>query len=326
MNITFSEVDDLEKVVLGTTGIEVSRLCFGALPLGPLQKNLSLDEGSDVIAYALDNGVNFIDTAQMYQTYPYIKKALEKTKNRPIIASKSTAETYKDMEAAILEAQEALGIDYIDIFHIHGARAEVDIFELRKGALQCLLDYKEKGIIKAVGISTHNVKTVEAAAARKDIDIVFPIINKVGRGILEGSLQDMEKAIALCNENGKGIYFMKVLGGGTMIDDYSDSIEYAMSLGANYSIAIGMVSKEEAMYNIRYFNGERDLEGIISIRNKKSMRVLQGMCVSCGSCIEACHSDAIDFDHTEKAFIDQSKCIQCGYCIATCPEFCIRIF
>lgn len=315
----------MDKVVLGNTGIEVTRLCFGTLPFGPLQKNVSVEEAGEFIAYGLDNGINFIDTAQMYGTYPHIKRALEKTKIRPVIASKSTADSYEGMEKAVLEALEAMGIDYIDIFHLHAARVQPDVFELRKGALQCLQDYKKKGIVKAVGISTHNVKAVEAAAFREDIDIVFPLLNKIGRGILEGTVKDMEKAAALCSENGKGVYLMKVIGGGTMIDDFNSSLEYAMNLSGNYPMAIGMVSKEEVVYNIKYFNGDKDLEGIIKTRNKKSMKVIKGMCVGCGKCIETCHSGALSFDETGKSYIDHSKCIQCGYCVSVCPEFCIRM-
>lgn len=314
----------MEKVILGNTGIEVTRLCFGALPLGPLQKNISIEEGGTIIAYALDNGINFIDTAQMYCTYPHIKRAFEKTKVRPVIATKSTAESYEEMKKAIFEALEGMGIEYIDIFHLHAAKVQPDIFELRKGALECLLDYKRKGIIKAVGISTHNVKVVEAAANREDIDIVFPLLNKIGRGILGGTHHDMEKAIAHCREKGKGIYLMKVIGGGTMIDDYHGSLEYAMNLEGNYSIAIGMVNKEEVIYNTRYFNGDKELEAITTVNNK-NLRVLQNMCVACGNCMEACHSGALAFDHSGKACIDYSKCLQCGYCVAACPQFCIRL-
>lgn len=316
----------MERFILGRTDIEVTRLCFGALPIGPLQKNLSIPEGSKVIEYALNSGINFIDTAQGYKTYPYIKTALENTGIHPVIATKSTAIDYEEMEKAIFEALESMNIDYIDIFHLHAARANPDVFEVRRGALDCLLDYKKKGIIKAVGISTHSVEVVEAAAYRNEIDVVFPLINKIGRGVLEGTVAGMEKAIDDCRENGKGIYLMKVLGGGTMIDDFESSIEYALGLGKQYSIAIGMISKEEVEFNTKYFNGFKDLEGIIKIKNKKEVRVSQGMCIGCGTCISVCHSDAIDFDENEKAFIDQSKCIQCGYCVASCPEFCIRVF
>lgn len=315
----------MQKRILGRSGIEVTELCFGALPMGPLQKNIPDEESAEIVAMALEGGITFVDTAQMYRTYPPIKQAIEKTGIRPVIASKSTAASYEEMEKAINEALEGMGIDYIDIFHLHAAKANPDVFDIRKGALQCLQDYKSKGIVKAIGISTHNVKLVEAVAARPEIDIVFPLINKTGRGIIEGTAEDMHKAIALCEQNGKGIYLMKVLGGGTLIDDYEGCMEYARNLDCYHSIAVGMVSKEEVLYNIRYFNGEKDLEDIIIIKNRKSVKVIQVVCLGCGTCIEACHSDALAFNNDGKAFIDQSKCVQCGYCIATCPHFAIRI-
>ena len=315
----------MKKVILGKTGMEVTELCFGALPFGPLQKNLKPEESAEILSYALDLGINFIDTAQMYKTYEPIKLALAGRKDRPIIATKTHCLTYKDAEYAVNEALEGMGIDYIDIFLLHSARNGVDAFELKKDVLDCLKKYKEKGIIKAVGISAHNVKLVEAAAYRDDIDIVFPLINKVGRGILEGSIEDMKNAIALCEKNGKGIYLMKALGGGTLIDDYAASMDFARSLSDNYAIAVGMVSKEEVLYNVKYFNGEADLDGILSIKNRKQIKVFEGVCISCGSCVRACHSGAISIADNRKAFIDQEKCIQCGYCVASCPSFAVRV-
>ncbi len=315
----------MKKNFLGKTGIEVTDLCFGVLPIGPLQKDIDIEEGSDVIALALEKGVNFLDTAQMYKTYPHIKRAIEKTGIRPVITSKSDASTYETMENAILEALDGMSIDYVDIFLLHAAKVDLDVFEVRSGALQCLLDYKKKGILKAIGIATHNVKVVESAAIRDDLDVVFPIINKAGRGILNGTTEEMTNAISLCAENGKGTYLMKVLGGGTLIDDYSSAMNFGREIEGASSIAVGMVSKEEVIYNVAFFNNEKDLEGIISTRNKKSPRVLQNQCKSCGSCITACHSDAITFNEEEKATIDLDKCVQCGYCMAACPVFCIRI-
>ena len=315
----------MKKIVLGNTNLEVTELCFGALPFGPLQKNLAPEESAEILSYALDLGVNFIDTAQMYKTYEPIKIALRNRKNRPIIATKTHCLTYEDTKDAVEEALKGMGVDYIDIFHLHSARYSTDVFNIKKDVLKCLKEYKEKGIIKAIGISTHSVKVVAKAAYRDDIDVVFPLINKVGRGILEGTVDEMKDAINLCEREGKGIYLMKVLGGGTLIDDFKESVEFARYLSDNYSIAIGMVSKEEVLFNVKYFNGEQDLDGIINTKNKKEIKVFEGVCVSCGSCIKACHSNAISFNDKEKAFIDQSKCIQCGYCIAACPSFAIRV-
>jgi aryl-alcohol dehydrogenase-like predicted oxidoreductase len=70
----------MEKRKLGKTEIEVSRLCFGGLTVGPLQANLPLMQGADVIREAFERGVNFIDTAELYETYPYIKEALKSFK------------------------------------------------------------------------------------------------------------------------------------------------------------------------------------------------------------------------------------------------------
>ncbi len=315
----------MKKIVLGDTNIEVTELCFGALPFGPLQKNLIPEESAEILSYALDLGVNFIDTAQMYNTYEPIKIALKDRKDRPIIASKTHCLTYEDTKDAVEEALTGMGVDYIDIFHLHSARYSTDVFDIKKDVLRCLKEYKEKGIIKSIGISTHSVKVVEKSAYRNDIDIVFPLINTVGRGVLEGSIDEMKEAIALCERKGKGIYLMKVLGGGTLIDDFKESMEFARGLSDNYSIAIGMVSKDEVLYNVKYFNGDKDLDGIISIKNKKEIKVFEGVCISCGNCIKACHSNAISFNDKEKAFIDQSKCIQCGYCIAACPSFAVRV-
>lgn len=315
----------MKRIVLGKTGIEVTELSFGALPMGPLQKNLAVEESADVIAYALESGINFVDTAQMYKTYAPVKLAMGKTKIRPVIASKSTAATYEEMEKAIEEALECMGIDYVDIFHLHAAKADIDVFEVRSGALQCLLDYKSKGIIKAVGLSTHNAKVVEAAALRPELDIVFPLINRLGRGIIEGSVEDMQRAIALCEKNGKGIYLMKALGGGTLADDYNSCMEFARSLEGNHSICVGMVSREEVLYSVKYFNDEKDIGNIIKIKNVKHFRVMRNVCIGCGKCVEVCHSNAVGLDSTGKAVIDTSKCIQCGYCVSACPAFSIRM-
>ncbi|HRU42362.1 MAG TPA: aldo/keto reductase, partial [Candidatus Diapherotrites archaeon] len=54
--------------ILGSTGLRVSRLCFGSLTIGPLQAGLDIEEGASVIRAAFDMGVNFIDTAELYRT------------------------------------------------------------------------------------------------------------------------------------------------------------------------------------------------------------------------------------------------------------------
>ena len=138
-----------------------------------------MEEGAKLIRAAIEKGINFVDTAEIYKTYPYIRKALEGYNNEVIIATKSKAKTYQEMEKSIKEALTSLNRTYIDIFHLHAAKVTPSVFEERAGALQCLKDYKTKGIIRAIGISTHAVEVVRRAAEIKEIDIIFPIINKL---------------------------------------------------------------------------------------------------------------------------------------------------
>ena len=316
----------MRKIVLGRAGIEVAELCFGALPIGPLQKDIPLEEGSETIVHALESGVNFVDTAQMYKTYPYIKLAIEKSGITPVISSKSTAVSYEDMQKAVEEALEQLGVQKLDIFLLHAARVSHEVLEERKEALRCLVDYRNKGIIKAVGISTHVVEVVRRSAAHPDIDIVFPIINERGLGVLEGTREDMEQAINACHTAGKGVFLMKVLGGGNMIADYKSSMEYAIKFSAGrFPIAMGMLDKQEVDMNIKCLRGEDISAELADAKmDSKSVIVFKPICVACQKCIDACHSSAIAIDG-EKAKIDDQKCLRCGYCVDICPRFAIRM-
>lgn len=313
----------MNEIILGRTGIMVTELCFGALPMGPAQKNMPVMKSAEIVTKALRCGIHFIDTAQIYRTYEPIRLAMETTGIRPVIATKSPASTYVDMDTAVNEALNSLGVEYIDIFLLHAARVGTDVFEAREGALKCLLDYKSKGIIRAIGISTHSVEIVEKASEHSDMDIIFPILNKAGMGILDGTLIDMERAIEQCFTNGKGVYIMKALAGGNLIGDYANSMEYVRQFASGRAaIAVGMVSTDEVDMNVRYFNGET-----INIESDKLVKkffVVPSLCKSCGSCVETCHSDALTIPDS-CAIIDDSKCLRCGYCVTSCPQFAIRM-
>ena len=319
----------MKKIILGRTGIEVTELCFGTLPMGPLQKDLSPDAAADIIAYGLKAGINFVDTAQMYRTYPHIRLAIEKSGITPVISTKSGAATYSDMQEAVEQAMTELGpeVNKIDIFLLHAARVSKDVLTEREGALKCLLEYKNKGIIKAVGISTHVVDVVKAAAVHPQIDVVFPLLNHTGMGIAGGAYKDMEAAVNLCHKNNKGIFVMKVLAGGNLVKNYKAAMDYIAEFSSRrFSYSIGMLSKAEVDMNMKYLRGEdisNELEApVVTTKNFVVMRVL---CIKCGKCVAACHSDAIHSDEATAALIDQAKCLKCGYCVTACPQFAIRM-
>lgn len=292
---------------------------------GSCPKNLSIEENSKTIELALKKGVNFIDTAEMYKTYEPIALAIKNTGIRPIIASKSNKKTYDGMKAAVNEALELLDLDYIDIFHLHAAREGANAFEVYADALRCLVDMKKQGKIKAIGISTHSIAVTNLAAEHELIDVVFPIVNMKGLGIVDGTKEDMIAAIKKVHKSGKGVYLMKVLAGGSLIGQYKQALEYAENIDAYASIAIGMTSLEEVEYNVSYFSGEEVLDLSISVANLKKALVSSALCKGCGKCMTACPNNAISFDEEKKASINKNLCITCGYCTPVCPEFAIRV-
>ena len=317
----------MKKNTLGNTGIEVTELCLGTLPMGPLQKDMPLEECTKVVETAIKKGITFIDTAQAYKTYAPIREAIKRTGIRPVIATKSTAPDYEGMKQAIEEALEYLDVDYIDIFLLHAAREDTDVFDVRAGAIECMKEYKSKGIIRAMGIATHNAQVVALTATRQDMDIVFPLINKAGMGILNGTVEDMQRAILENHAAGKGIYLMKVLAGGNLIDDYIASVDFARSVKGYHSIAIGMVSPEEVDFNVAYFDGTYDPKKTPTVKGySKRYQVFSSICKGCRACVSACPNFAIEFDKDKKkAYINEEKCLTCGYCNPVCKEFAIRL-
>jgi len=309
---------------LGLTDISVSQLCFGVLPMGPLQANISPEKGGILIRQALENGINFLDTAELYGTYEHILKGTKGFSGEVVIVSKSFAPDYKGMENAIQGALKALNRDVIDVFHLHAARVTTKVFEERAEALQCILDYKEKGYVRAAGIATHNVEVVELASTKPEIDVIHPLINMTGRGILNGTAADMAKAIEKCALAGKGIYAMKALAGGTLIDQFFDAVSFVRNLKGIHSMAVGMIDEEELKLNLKIFNDEIVSSDMMPVlKNVKKICVLDVLCKKCGICLKACPNNALEI-RDKKVIVDDDKCILCGYCHPVCPEFAIR--
>ena len=311
--------------VLGKSGIKVSELCFGVLPMGPLQANIPVKEGARVILEGLNSGINFLDTAQVYKTYPYIKEALANYQGEVVIASKSHATGYGEMKEAVLEACREMNRDYIDIFHLHAAREDKNIFQKREGALSCLVDFKKEGIIRAVGISTHTLEAVEKAAEVKEIDVVFPIINQIGLGIIGGTPEDMIRAIQMVHKSGKDVYAMKVLAGGYLIEQLEQSIHFVREIKEIQSIAMGMIHSRELETNLKVFENKKiNQKQLIRDGLKRKKLFVCRFCKGCGACIEACPNHALSLKNG-KACVDYDLCLTCGYCVPHCPEFALRI-
>lgn len=311
----------MKKNILGKTGIEVTEVGFGVLPVGASQLNLPIAEGGALLRYALERGINFLDTAQYYGTYPYIKEALRKTDFQPVIASKCLYRSYGEMECAIEEARRQMERDIIDIFLLHEVRSESD-WKIRAGAFECLMDYKSKGIIRATGISTHHVDVANLAARIPELDILFPLINYKSLGIRcgdgPGTKEAMASAIKLASEAGKGVFAMKVLGGGILSEAYIEAITYVRKLPGLSSLMIGFGHFHEIDIIFDMMEGRLPSDYKPDMTRKKIF-IDQGDCEGCGACIERCPNHAIYMNETGQANINYNNCLTCGYCAPVCP-------
>lgn len=311
----------MKKAFLGNTGIEVSIAGFGVLPIGPSQLALPVEEGAKIIKYALKNGINFIDTAQYYRTYPYISKALEgEDFDDLVICSKSLCYDYEGMMDAIFEARNELQRDVIDIFLMHEVRSGQ--LELRAGAWEALKDAKAKGLVRAIGLSTHHVDITMQAASIKELDVVFPLINYASLGIRKGdefaTKEEMMEAITACHNAGKGVFSMKAFGGGGLTGHYQEALNYVFSKPEIDSVMIGFGKTKEVDDLLAYLDGSMRCDYNPDI-SKKKVYINQEDCEGCGSCKAACPAGAIFYNENGLAEVDHEKCLTCGYCSPVCP-------
>jgi predicted aldo/keto reductase-like oxidoreductase len=314
----------LQRVKLGNSNIEVSRLCFGSLTMTPFQANLTVDEGAYLIEYAYSKGINFIDTAEIYDNYKYIKKALKGIRREDfVISTKSYAYTEELAKESLDLALKELDTDYIDIFLLH-EQESIHTVRGHFDAIEYFLKQKQKGIIRSIGISTHRIAGAEAAKDVKEIEILHPIVNKKGIGIQDGNIDEMLDMINKVKKQGKGIYGMKPLGGGHLISDAENSFNFVKKIDSIDSIAIGMQSTDEIDANIYLLENGYIPENLkYKLRHKKRNLIVADYCAGCGRCVERCKQQGIEI--MDGKATPNENCILCGYCAGVCPEFCIKV-
>jgi len=315
----------MRMVNIGNTGMTVTELCHGTLILGQLQANLTPEKGAIAIRKSFEMGVNFYDTAQGYKTYPHLALGLKDIdRGKVVIASKSHARSYVEMKTAVEECLKALYLEQIGIFHLHQIQSLEDL-KGRQGALDCLIELKKQGIIKAIGASLHTIAGMNAVNNEPAIDVVFPVLNQRGLGIIDGNLSDMLKVLQESKEKGKFVYAMKPLGGGHLYNEVEAAFNFLRELSTCDAIACGMKDEAEVEMNVGIFNNQKASEEIKNRVHTVARRlVVYDRCIACGLCVDECDQGALSMGE-KKAVVDDSKCILCGYCAAVCPEYVIRV-
>jgi predicted aldo/keto reductase-like oxidoreductase len=139
---------------LGKLGFMSSVVMFGAASLG----KVSQETADESISFAVEHGVNHIDTAASYGNSELrIGPWMPKIRDQVFLATKTGKRTKAEAKAEILRSLERLQVDYVDLLQLHGVGdlAELDKCTGPGGALEAALEAKREGLVKAIGITGH---------------------------------------------------------------------------------------------------------------------------------------------------------------------------
>lgn len=315
----------LETRYIAKLGKSITRLGLGALPMGPLQRGLTIEEGARVVRTALEGGITFMDTATLYGTYAHIAHGLKGWKGEVTICTKTHARTDRKMaEEHIEKARSELGRDTLDVMLCHCARNPFTEEEWGP-SLEVLVHARAKGRIKMIGMSTHLIEGVRAAAQHPEIDVIHPLINIKGMGIVDGTRDQMLQAIHEAHESGKFLYAMKSLAGGNFVPDREEALRYIFSQPDLDAAVVGMVTPLEVEWNIKFLSGlpiPEELSRETALHSKK-LNILEIVCTGCGECVSHCENSALSL-MDGKAKVNHDLCILCGYCAPYCERLAIR--
>jgi 1-deoxyxylulose-5-phosphate synthase len=250
-NQKFSATD---KVTLGHTGIQTSRLAMGTGTVGyghhSNQTALGVDGLSHLLQNGYDNGLRFFDVADSYGSHPHAADALKHVdRSKVTILTKSWARSGPEMRADLDRFRRELGTDHLDIVLMHCV-TEGDWTTRYRSAMDALSEAKEKGVIRAHGCSCHSIDALRAAAKSPWVEVDLVRMNPIGSH-MDADPETVGSVIREMRAAGKGIVGMKILGQGDLRSKQDEAIRYALGLGTLDAFTIGAESIPEQMDLIR---------------------------------------------------------------------------
>ncbi len=248
------KVSASDTVTLGKTGIRTSRLAMGTGTVGfahqSRQSSMGVKSLSDLLLNGYDNGLTFFDSADAYGSHPHVAEALKHVKRDKVtVLTKTFSRDPKGAQADLDRFRRELGTDYIDIVLIHCV-TEDDWTTRFRGVMDVLSEAKQKGIIRAHGVSCHSIGALRAAAKSPWVELDLVRINPVGSHMDA----DPDTVVGVMKEmkaSGKALVGMKILGQGAMRTRQDEALKYALSQGLLDAFTIGAESKNEQQDLIR---------------------------------------------------------------------------
>ena len=317
----------MEYRVLGKTGLKISRVGLGGIPIQRIDA-----EGTKQLVYQLmEAGVNYIDTARGYTvSEQYLGYALEGIRDKFVLATKSMSRTYDAMAKDIDISLGNLKTDYIDLYQVHNPNmAQLEQVTGEGGALEALLEAKEQGKIGHIGLTAHSLEVFEKALELPWVEtIMFPY------NIVESQGEELIRA---CAEKNIGFIVMKPLAGGA-IEDAALAVRFLVSNPDVTVVIPGMADPKEVEVNLAAAESTAPLSAEEQEKVKQVREVLgTQFCRRCNYCAPCAVGIQIPSVFLFQGYLDRygladwakdrygamavkaSACIQCGACEPRCP-------
>lgn len=319
----------MNKKMLGKTGMEVSVVGFGGIPI----QRLSQEEATNVIQECKNKGINFIDTARAYTiSEEYIGKALKEVgRENFYIATKAMGFTYDDMKEAIALSLKTLDVDYIDLYQVHNVSKIEQLNDTLSpnGGLKALMEAKEAGIIKHIGITGHIREILIQAIDCDEFETIqFPYnpVESQGNELFEKALKKNMGTIA-----------MKPMAGGAF-SNQKLSLKYIVNSGLITVAIPGMDSVAQVEENALVGSSNEPITKQEISEIKAEVDILgNNFCRRCGYC-KPCPEDIDipnvfvfegyvtrynleDYGRMKYASLASKAdmCVRCGKCEKKCP-------
>jgi 1-deoxyxylulose-5-phosphate synthase len=236
-------------VTLGKTGITVSRLAQGTGTNGVNHSSNQIrkmgDQGlADLLVEGVDNGLRFWDLADQYGSHPHAKLALKTVKrDNVVILTKTHANTEKEMWADLDRFRQETGTERLDIVLLH-CMLNSNWPQQKAGAMNVLSEAKQKGIIRAHGVSCHDLGALKVAADSDWVDVDLARLNPAGVA-MDADPATIISILRTMKQRGKGIIGMKILGAGALRGKRDEALQFALAQEVLDCFTIGCENPSE---------------------------------------------------------------------------------
>jgi aryl-alcohol dehydrogenase-like predicted oxidoreductase len=247
-----------ERVALGKTGLRPSRLCMGTGMNGfqraSNQTRLGREKFEALLGAAYERGVRMFDLADLYGSHSYLISALKAVPRQDfLIASKlwwgngGLPETERpDAETVVARFLKEIKTDHLDILLLHCVTSPRWPKQLR-GYMEALSKLKEKGLIRALGVSCHSLPALEAAANEPWVDLVYARINHTGTA-MDAEPEKVVPVLKKIHAAGKGVVGMKLIGAGEFRHNErsrDEAVKFVLGLGCVDVLNVGFEKTTE---------------------------------------------------------------------------------